>query len=242
MGSRTVNRRGYQKHMIKFRYAETNGSISTIQPKKFHKTDSYPELLFINSYDGTAAMKILIGLFRLVCSNGLVVMDESFENLRFRHMYIENEDVKDLTSRTLDHFDHLENNINKMINTKIEEDEIKILANSMAVDWYKIDNWKETEGYNKMVRHANALLVARRDDDYYNNDIWHKYNIIQENMIKGGMRYKIDDYSFRRMRKITSMDNQIRLNRMLWEKAYKLTCDKESGNKIELENYITISQ
>ena len=40
--------------------------------------DAIPEILFLNSHDGTSAYQLRVGLFRVVCTNGLVVSAASF--------------------------------------------------------------------------------------------------------------------------------------------------------------------
>ena len=35
--------------------------------------DSVPEVVFLNSHDGTSAYQLRMGIFRVVCTNGLIV-------------------------------------------------------------------------------------------------------------------------------------------------------------------------
>src|SRR5439155_8805861 len=44
-----------------------------------------PELVLVNSHDGTSAYKFLAGVFRLVCSNGMVVQSSDHGSIAVRH-------------------------------------------------------------------------------------------------------------------------------------------------------------
>ena len=57
------DRRDYTKHMIRLRHAsQINGAEAN-------------EIVLLNSHDGTSSYQMLAGMFRFVCSNGLVCGD-----------------------------------------------------------------------------------------------------------------------------------------------------------------------
>jgi hypothetical protein len=62
---RTEARRGFQKHLIRFARAEHLGS--------WEKNPVRPEVVLLNSHDKSSAYQLHCGLFRLVCTNGMVV-------------------------------------------------------------------------------------------------------------------------------------------------------------------------
>ena len=62
---RTEARRGFQKHLIRFARSEHFGS--------WEKNQVRPEVVLLNSHDGSGAYQLHCGLFRLACSNGMVV-------------------------------------------------------------------------------------------------------------------------------------------------------------------------
>jgi hypothetical protein len=47
--------------------------------------DVIPEVLLINSHGGTSAYKLIAGLYRLICSNGLMVSDGEIESISVTH-------------------------------------------------------------------------------------------------------------------------------------------------------------
>jgi hypothetical protein len=70
---------GFQKHMLIFANPEIviNGADGDTV---------FPRILLTNSHDGKNAFTFQAGLFRLVCSNGLVIADEQFSSMKIRHM------------------------------------------------------------------------------------------------------------------------------------------------------------
>src|SRR5690606_2028893 len=62
-------------HEVDFRRPEDIG----------RKDGEAPRLIFINSYDGSRKAQLMIGVFRFVCSNGLVVGDV-FQQQKFLHL------------------------------------------------------------------------------------------------------------------------------------------------------------
>ena len=47
--------------------------------------DSAPEILFLNSHDGSSAYQLRIALYRAVCCNGLVVSRGAFPTICVAH-------------------------------------------------------------------------------------------------------------------------------------------------------------
>ena len=57
--TRKADKRGYQKHMVRFR---KEGAVTV--------GDSLPEIVAINSHDGTCGLQLWAGIFRLICKIG----------------------------------------------------------------------------------------------------------------------------------------------------------------------------
>src|SRR5437016_8202928 len=47
--------------------------------------DSIPEVVFLNSHDGTSAYQLRMGIFRVVCTNGLIVSRGAFPAVCVAH-------------------------------------------------------------------------------------------------------------------------------------------------------------
>src|SRR5260221_1494852 len=62
---RTEARRGFQKHVVRFARVE--------HLQTWEKNQVRPEVVLVNSHDKSSAYQLHCGLFRLVCTNGMVV-------------------------------------------------------------------------------------------------------------------------------------------------------------------------
>ena len=62
---RTEARRGFQKHVVRFARGE--------HLQTWEKNQVRPEVVLVNSHDKSSAYQLHCGLFRLVCTNGMVV-------------------------------------------------------------------------------------------------------------------------------------------------------------------------
>ena len=49
------------------------------------RTNGFVELVLVNSHDAGCAYQLHAGIYRRICSNGLVVSNGSFTAIRFRH-------------------------------------------------------------------------------------------------------------------------------------------------------------
>ena len=77
----TLERQGFQKHQLRFRRQDDLGLVTKVG-------DVFPEIVLVNSHDRSSAYQLHAGLFRLACSNGMVVSDSTFEkDLRFRYSF-----------------------------------------------------------------------------------------------------------------------------------------------------------
>src|SRR6201993_4156123 len=74
---RTEARRGFQKHIVRFARVE--------HLQTWEKNQVRPELVLVNSHDKSSAYQLHCGLFRLVCTNGMVVSDGTFQRISIKH-------------------------------------------------------------------------------------------------------------------------------------------------------------
>ena len=91
---RNADRREHTKHMVRLRHPDAIGTQSEV-----------PELILLNSHDGTSSYQLLSGFFRFVCSNGLIAGDVT-NDIRIRHSGNVVDDVLDDLIAALDHVIH----------------------------------------------------------------------------------------------------------------------------------------
>ena len=73
--TRIPGKADFTKHMLRFRHRD---NIELVAGQEV------PEIIVLNSHDGTSSYQIMGGLFRVVCSNGLIVGDATTD-VRVRH-------------------------------------------------------------------------------------------------------------------------------------------------------------
>lgn len=197
----------YKKHMLRFR--NVNDTISK------EIGDTFPEIVMTNSHDGTSSFKFHVGLFRLVCSNGLVIADQTFSNLKINHKGFEKSKIIDIIKETTIRVPDVVGKVQKMMGKEMSMTQ----QYDFAMD-ASINNW----GVDKMID-VNQLLKVRRDEDR-GNDLWSVFNRVQENILKGGVVSVTPkgEGKFRRSRsrQINSIDKNIQVNKMLWNLSESL--------------------
>ena len=85
----------YSKHMVAFQNPE-------IKITSKDGDDAYPRILLTNSHDGMQAFKFSVGIFRLVCSNGLVVADEQFSDFKIKHKGYTFEELRNVVRQAVE--------------------------------------------------------------------------------------------------------------------------------------------
>jgi hypothetical protein len=64
----------------------------------------------------------------------------------------------------------------------------------------------------------SRFLVPRRPEDV-GNDLWRTFNVLQENLLRGGILRRSASNRLTRTRRITAIREDVRLNSALWEMA-----------------------
>lgn len=201
-GVRKKNDVLYKKHMIRFRNPENDYIGRQIG-------DTFPEIVLTNSHDGTSSFNFDVGLFRLVCTNGLVVADQKFDSMRILHKGFEKADVIKVVEETTKRIPLIVGKVEKMINKEMSfSQQINFAKDAVEMRW----------GSDKIVD-INQILSVRRQEDN-GNDLWSVFNRVQENMLRGGVITMTpkENGGMRRStsRAIRSIEQNVSLNKMLW--------------------------
>ncbi len=215
--TRDESRRDFTKHMIRFRHAD-NLSVS------WNVGQQFPEVILINSHDGTSAYKLMAGLFRLVCSNGMVVSDGMVESVSVYHKGNIIDAVIDGSTRIIENAPKMLDTVEKWSNLQLTAGERTIFAESAHTL-----RFADSEGQVNTPIQPAQLLNVRREEDA-KPDLWHTFNRVQENVIRGGLsaRTRTEDGRTRRMstRQVNGIDQDVKLNRALWMLAEKMAALK----------------
>ncbi len=205
--TRIEGKREHTKHMIRFRAQNAAMVVG----------DSFPEVVLVNSHDGSSAYKLMAGIFRLVCSNGLIVADSMIGSVNVRHT---GNVIAEVATGSIELVDHMPVAIDAIERWK----QIQLTANdqSALAEAAHIVRFADSEGHVDTPIRPDQLLRVRRWDDKA-NDLWSTFNRIQENTTKGGLHaYKPGATRRTGTRAVNGIDQDVRLNRALWTLAEKM--------------------
>ena len=167
-----------------------------------------PELILTNSHDGSSAYCFHGGIFRVVCTNGLVVASADFGGISVLH------------KGGLDFRKHIIG-----ATFSITEEMPRVMLS--------IAGWKETilDPVRQLEFAARAfelkpnanikpshLLVPRRYEDAAPT-LWNVLNRVQENLMKGDLRGMTASGRRMRTRPVKSVTGDLNINRGLWKIA-----------------------
>ena len=191
---RVATKAEFTKHILRFR-RETDSGRADI-----------PEIVLINSHDGTSSYKLMLGIFRLVCSNGLVVGD-TLSQIRAIHA-----GGRDIVGEVIDASYRLIGESPRVLGT--------------------IEQWRGVQldapaqlAYAKAAVELNpsslelkpeSLLIARRWEDRQDNSLYCTFNRVQENFVKGGVLGRSAKSGLRRTRALNNIQENVKLNKALW--------------------------
>ena len=193
---RNADKREHTKHMVRMRHVNAITSQEEV-----------PEIILLNSHDGTSSYQIMSGVFRFVCSNGLIAGD-LFENIRIRHSGNVVGDVIEGATRILKESDEVFERIGMYKGINLTYDE----SNALAVAAAQV-RWGDEAPVN-----AIQLLTPHRYADR-KTDLWTTFNRIQENVLKGGVAGKSTTGRRTTTRAVGGVNENVKLNKALWTLA-----------------------
>lgn len=192
---RDEGKREHAKHMVRLRH------VSQIESREAN------EIILLNSHDGSSSYQMLSGVFRFVCSNGMVSGD-TLSDIRIRHKGNIVDNVIEGAFRVLDDFEQIGGQVVCMKALTLDQGEQNAFAHAALALKY------DTELAPAPVTESQVLRPRRAEDAA--SDLWTTFNRVQENMIKGGLRGRNATGQVRQTREVTGIDQNIKLNRALW--------------------------
>ena len=165
------------------------------------KTEGLANIYVSNSCTGKSPLNLDLGMYRLVCSNGLIRKDSYMER----------------------NFSHTERSLKRI---PIALQDINKHAKLILTEFEKL-KYKELTPQEMMARASNAaklrfeddtidytqLLTAHRNEDE-GNDLWSVYNRIQENLTKSNL---LVDRDGKLISGTYNVQNDIKINKDLYQ-------------------------
>jgi hypothetical protein len=193
-------RRGHAKHMLRLRRDDGIGKPEAA------------EVIIVNSHDGTSAYQMFAGMLRFVCTNSMIA-GERFEEVRVPHKGGIQDQIIEGVYTVAEDFPRLIDATETMKDTRLSRDEQQVLAEASLVARY---------GEEESPVRPDQIIAPRRREDA-GQSLWQTFNVIQENLIRGGLdgRRQTSDGRIRRSttRPINGIDQNVGLNRALWTLA-----------------------
>lgn len=172
--------------------------------------DSVPEVVFLNSHDGTSAYQLRVGIFRVVCTNGLIVSRGAFPGVCVPHRGNVVDEVIAGALQIAERFDDLAAQVERMEQRQLRmEGQIAFAERALALRYPSlVDSGMQ----------PSQLLTVRRVEDT-GEDLWATLNKVQENLIRGGISRRTTSGRLTRTRGITAIRKDVQLNSRLWDLA-----------------------
>lgn len=204
-------------HMLAFQNPEVKISkmVDNADGTSTEIVDSYPRIILTNSHDGFNSFKFMVGLFRLVCSNGLVVCSDEMVNMSIRHINYDFEALRKVVASAIEQVPQITCTMNTMKNTTLTEANKKELATAVVKVRKEMDDNQQIELDEATI--MDILMPVREEDK--GDDLWTVFNVCQEKLIKGGFQATGKNDKVRKQRKITSIKKDVEYNQRLWEIA-----------------------
>ena len=205
--ARTPENMAYKKHLIRFE----NAGFPAID-------GVLPEIVLFNSHDRTSSFCLMSGLFRIACLNGLLVYDEMFSVFIIRHIGYRDKEIYEAESRLADEVPLISRRMSEFKSVALSREE---------KEWFALSAASMRWGDKMPNIDPLSLLNPQREEDAADT-LWNTYNVIQENLCKGGVTGFSHKKKTRRIttREIKSVGEQVRVNKSLWQIAERLRTTK----------------
>ena len=230
--ARKKSTNGYQKHLLTFEHPDykvdqvkevelADGTTET----QVLPAEEYPQLLLTNSHDGGNAFTLSAGIFRLICSNGLVIKTEDYGSARLVHKGYSFESVRELVNEFNVTIDEVLSKVTAMKKVQLTKDQQIEFAKQAALLRFTAKSYNEDNIAD--VVDLDGLLDAERPEDK-GNGLYEVFNRVQESLVKGKYLYASSGSvnksgtKTRKGREIKNFKQSIDVNKKLSELAFAL--------------------
>lgn len=181
--------------------------------------DCFPRIILTNSHDGFHSFKFMVGLFRLVCSNGLVVATEQFADVSIRHINYTFSELREMVAKAITTVSDNISVMNEMQNTILNDEQKKALATEAL----KIRGGDNDDKPLKVADDDLEDILTPTQDEDNANDLWTVFNVLQEKIIKGNFKMiSPTNNKVRKARPITGLAKDLEINQALFRYASEM--------------------
>jgi hypothetical protein len=209
-GYRVVSVQGgvgvYKKVLVRMRHTDYDA----------RHEESAPELVVLDSHDGSSSLKMCMGYIRFVCMNGMIAGD-MFYSKTFTHrtpdlmhvVILELEDINAYAEKIIQR-------ISQLCRYETTFGDRIVLADAVVRQ-----RWGEEKDAGFIAEMRSRMLEPRRSEDR-GEDLYTVMNVLQENTLRGGMTYMSNYNRTATVRPISDVNRNMHINQSLWNAAEKL--------------------
>lgn len=196
---------GHQFHVLKME----NPSLFLGDGEKF-------QVVISNGADLVTPLQIQAGIFRLVCSNGLVAGRNFIPPVKLSHVG----SIREVVSQTMDQLPSLLEKVGDSVNLMKQAPITQSQAEQLAQKAYFLRHNKEASEIT-----IADLINPRREVDK-SPDLWTRFNVIQENILNGYYKYPVaksnQTVALYASSKVESVKKDLLLNQALFDEAMSI--------------------
>ena len=207
----------FNKHMIRLTTQENLDLLKTREVGI-----SIPEVVIINNNNNRGSLQVLLGIFRLVCSNGMIV-GQNFNSHKIRHDKNFSTNLLNALINTRENFDRSAFIVEAMKGIELSSNEVLNFRQNI-LESIIIPNLTDK---NTIDLNIKSNFNPQRKEDF-SRDLWTIFNRYQEYLLRGGIKYqktiekvedgeKILDLKNGTTRAVNSIDRQVKLNQQLMD-------------------------
>lgn len=199
-------------HMVAFQNPDVKLMRKEVGADGEGIVEAYPRIILTNSHDGFNSFKFMVGLFRLVCSNGLVIATEKFADMSIRHMNYDFEELRKMVAQVVVEVEEQAKCMTQMLQTEVTtEQALNIAENAIRI----------RKGVAlKISQQALLDMITPKRDEDKGMDLWRVFNVVQEHMMHGDFRSFNAKGKERKSRPLKSVTKGIDANKQLFRHVY----------------------
>ena len=203
--SRSAINREFGNHVIKFFHPDIFLRDQNSQ------VESYIHIVMMNNHNGLGRYKFDIGIYRLVCSNGLVIKDKDFGSFDIRHSGYSFEQLQETLNTVVERLPDMVGRINQYNSislTPVQQYDFAKKAIALRSTSDRVPTQEELQDF----------LTPRRPEDE-GDSLWVLLNRVQESIMKGGYYLANSKGKLRKAKSIRNLKKDLELNQQVWELA-----------------------
>lgn len=186
--------------------------------------EGFPQINITNSHNLSRRFSLTLGYFRLICSNGLIAPTGMVTGIQ---PTLHRQGKLGSTESILCSLDNAFSQYDNVI-TKTQEMKERILSKEeqrMLARFAYYSRFRYRMAQPKKVQPDNILAPRRVEDE--KNDLWTTFNVIQENLMRGGNHIGTG---------ITRFQDELRFNQELWVGIDKAITLRDSSLESSLKS------